>query len=137
MSPQLDARKRYLANSSATASPGQLVVMLYDGLVRDLAQAEQGMLDGEFHVSNERLIHAQQIVLELFASLERDAWEGGPGLAKIYLFLTTELVNANVTRDVNKIRACRALVEPLRDAWQSALDAITGVVRPPAVGNVA
>jgi flagellar protein FliS len=137
MSPQLDARKRYLANSSATASPGQLVVMLYDGLVRDLAQAEQGMIDGEFHVSNERLIHAQQIVLELFASLERDAWEGGPGLAKIYLFLTTELVNANVTRDVNKVRACRALVEPLRDAWVDALATVNASVQPSAMGHVA
>lgn len=124
MSPQLEARKRYLSNTSATVSPGQLVVMLYDGLMRDLAHAEQAMLNSSYDVAHEKLLNAQAIVMELFASLDRDKWEGGPGLAKLYLFLTTELIDANVARDVTRVRSCIALVEPLRDAWATALAAM-------------
>ncbi len=46
-------------------------------------------------------MHAQEIVLELQGSLRVDAWDGAVQLSSIYAFLHSEMVRANVSRDVN------------------------------------
>ena len=113
-------RARYLGDSIATASPQQLLVMLYDRLALDLERAEAAITSGDRAVSNEQLQHAQEIVLELRASLRVDIWDGGPRLAALYSWLLTELVQANVKNDLRRVADCRRIVEPLRDAWREA-----------------
>jgi flagellar protein FliS len=113
-------RERYLADSVATASPAKLLVMLYDRLVLDLTRAEEALANDDRDEASSQLQHAQDIILELRISLNVEAWEGGPGLAALYGFLLTELIGANVRGDAVRVTACRALVEPLRDAWREA-----------------
>ena len=113
-------RERYLADSINTASPGKLLVMLYDRLVFDLAQGEEALRADDRERAAERLMHAQEIVLELRTTLDLDAWEGAAGLANLYGFLITELIGANIRRDADRVASCRKLVEPLRDAWREA-----------------
>jgi flagellar protein FliS len=113
-------RDRYLQDSINTATPGRLLVMLYDRLVMDLVQGEEGLRTGDREQANERITHAQEIILELRATLDVDAWAGAAGLAGLYGFLVTELIQANIQRDADKVATCRGLVEPLRDAWREA-----------------
>jgi flagellar protein FliS len=113
-------RDRYLQDSVNTASPGKLLVMLYERLIRDLAQAEEAIAERDRERSSELLIHAQEIVLELRTTLDMDAWAGAPGLASLYGFVLTELIGANVAQDAAKVASCRTLLEPLRDAWRDA-----------------
>jgi flagellar protein FliS len=120
-SPQL--RDRYLRDSVNTASPAKLLIMLYDRLILDLAKGEEALRSGERELANDRLNHAQEIVLELRTSLDVEAWSGAPGLAGLYGWLLTELIGANVARDADRVAACRALVEPLREAWNEAATA--------------
>ena len=89
-------------------------------LVLDLIQGEEALRNGEQEQAHERLIHAQEIILELRTSLDVDAWSGGPGLASMYGYLLTELIGANIARDADRVQTCRTLVEPLRDAWREA-----------------
>ena len=119
-------RDRYLQDSINTASPGKLLVMLYERLVMDLRQGEEAVRAGEREQANERITHAQEIILELRATLDVEAWAGAAGLASLYGFLLTELIQANIQRDADKIAACRGLVEPLRDAWREAAAAAAG-----------
>jgi flagellar protein FliS len=113
-------RDRYLQDSINTASPGRLLIMLYDRLVLDLAQAEEALRTGDQETAHEKAIHAQEIVLELRTSLNLEAWSGAAGLANLYGYLLTELIGANIARDADRVAACRELVEPLRDAWREA-----------------
>jgi flagellar protein FliS len=46
--------------------------------------------------------------------------DGGPGLASLYTFLLTQLISANVRKDGAIVASCRALVEPLQEAWHRA-----------------
>ncbi len=117
-SPQL--RNRYLADSVNTASPGKLLVMLYDRLVLDLVQGETAIRGNDRDEASERINHAQEIILELRTTLDLDAWAGAPGLASLYGWLLTELIQANIKLDADKVAACRGIVEPLRDAWREA-----------------
>lgn len=118
------ARARYATNSVATASPAKLLTMLYDRLVLDLDRAEQAQFAGDRQTANDQLLHAQAIVTELECTLRTDAWEGAPQLAALYDFLYRELVRANTAADPTVTAACRALVEPLRDAWHEAARAL-------------
>jgi flagellar protein FliS len=113
-------RDRYLQDSIDTASPAKLLLMLYDRLVLDLMKGEESLRAGDREESHERLTHAQEIVIELRTSLDVDAWSGAPALANLYGWMLTELIGANIARDADRVAACRALVEPLRDAWREA-----------------
>jgi flagellar protein FliS len=113
-------RNRYLEDSISTASPGKLLIMLYDRLVMDAFQGEEALRAGDRELANDKLNHAQEIILELRATLDVEAWSGAPGLASLYGFLLTELIGANIARDADRVAACRAIVEPLRDTWREA-----------------
>ena len=113
-------RARYMGDTVATASPQQLLVMLYDRLALDLERAEAALGAGDRQEAGSQLQHAQDIVFELRSSLQVDVWEGGPRLAALYTWLYSELVQANVKGDRNRVEACRQVVEPLRDAWRQA-----------------
>src|SRR3954467_3203093 len=92
-------RERYLGDTVNTASPGKLLVMLYDRLILDLSRGEQAITDGNRPEASRQLLHAQDILAELLASLDTSVWEGGPGLAGLYGFLLTELIGANIKGD--------------------------------------
>ncbi len=113
-------RARYMGDTVATASPQQLLVMLYDRLALDLERGEAALRAGDSEEASRQLLHAQEIVAELHGSLKVEIWEGGPRLAALYTWLLTELVQANVKRDANRVASCREVVEPLRDAWRQA-----------------
>ena len=118
-------RSRYLGDSVATASPQRILVMLYDRLVLDLERAEMALDTGDRTEAAAQIQHAQDIVFELRESLRVDAWEGGPRLAALYSWMITELVQAGVKRDRNRVTACRQIAEPLRDAWRQAAVTLT------------
>lgn len=113
-------RNRYARDSVTTASPARLVTMLYDRLVRDLTSAELALSVRDLAEAHNCLVHAQEIVAELSASLDLGIWPEGQGLADLYAWLHGELISANVTKDVDVVVACREVVEPLRDAWHEA-----------------
>jgi flagellar protein FliS len=114
------ARNAYMGSMVSTASPARLLVLLYDRLVLDLQRASESQDAGEHAVASEHLMHAQEIVLELQSSLRVDLWSAGPQLSAIYSFVYTQLVQANVKRDVRLTRSCLSLVEPLASAWREA-----------------
>lgn len=113
-------RETYLAASVQTASPAQLLVMLYERLVLDLERASAALKSGQPSQAHEPLLHAQEIVLELNASLNADSWEGGPGLASLYDYLHGELVRANIAKDQRITDFCLNTVVVLRDTWREA-----------------
>jgi len=112
------ARARYQQDGKVIASPARILVLLYARLLRDLDEAEQALLAGDN--AHRPLMHAQEIVDALDLALDRDQWSGAEGLGAIYDHLTGELVGANVDRDVDAVRRCRRIVEPLHEAWDTA-----------------
>jgi flagellar protein FliS len=117
-------RARYLGDSIATASPQQLLVMLYDRLALDLERAETALEAGDKNGAAPHLQHAQEIVMELRASLKVELWDGAPRLAALYNWLLTELIQANLKGDLRRVADCRRIVEPLREAWRGAAAAL-------------
>lgn len=129
-------RTRYLDDTVATASPSQLLTMLYDRLVLDLRRAETHQRSGDRGAAGTHLTHAQDIVGELASTLDVAAWDGAQQLMSVYTYLLTELIGANVAGDAERTAACRALVEPLRDAWHEAAAQLAGTSTLEPAGSV-
>lgn len=118
------AQNAYGRNAILTASPAQLLTMLYDRLLLDLGRAEAAQQAGQWQVASEQLLHAQAIVAELIGSLRVDQWAGAEQLLALYQYVLAALVNANVHRDVAQVRECIELLEPLRQAWHEAAQSL-------------
>ena len=108
----------YKQQSILTATPGQLVVMLYDGCLRFLHQAAYAMREGNVSESNTRLQRAEAIIDELRTTLDMD--QGGvvaSRLQGIYVFCSKHLIEARLTREPDNIEKVSELLSELRDAW--------------------
>jgi flagellar protein FliS len=121
-----NARNAYMNASVNTATPQRLLVMLFDRLVLDVKRGIEAQQAKNYDEAGKQLMHAQEIVSELSSSLKVDAWDGGPRLASIYNWLFSELIKANVSRDVTVTESCLSIIEPLAETWREAALAVGG-----------
>ena len=108
----------YKQQSILTATPGQLVVMLYDGCLRFLFQSAYAMREGDRRQSQDRMRRAEAIIEELLATLDLE--KGGvvaSRLQGIYAFCRRHLIEAAAEQDPNKIEEVSELLGELREAW--------------------
>ena len=107
----------YRESSVLTASPEQLVVMLYDGAGRFLRQADAALGEGAFEHACDRLNRGEAILDELLATLDMDQGVIAERLQAIYVFCKRCLVEARAERDPAKVRVVVRLLAELREAW--------------------
>jgi flagellar protein FliS len=108
----------YLSDAVLTASPQRLVVMLYDRVLLDFDRALAALAGNDGAAAHEALVHAQDIVGELRATLDVEIWPAGHALVAVYDYVLRLLVEANVRKDARLVVDCRELMTPLRDTWR-------------------
>jgi len=131
----------YKQIATHTASPGQLVLMLYEGAIRFLEAAKGGFniedpVDSVSAINN-NIIRAQEIIRELDFSL--NVKEGGDlalQLRRLYDYFDHTLTEANQRKELKGIDEVIARISTLRDAWASMLKT-RGESVDPSVAQVA
>ncbi|MBX3200902.1 MAG: flagellar export chaperone FliS [Labilithrix sp.] len=114
------AASRYRGVQLNTASPAQLVVMLYDGMLRFVGEADDALTRGDRARAGERIGRAIAIVDELAATLDpAHAPELAENLIALYGFCKRRLFDANLNRDRDALADVVASLTPLREAWAS------------------
>lgn len=119
--------KTYRSNAVLTASPGQLVLMLYDGALKAMAIATEAFArpeedTGRIQIINHQLQKAQNIIAELQNGLNLDAGgEFAQTLYRLYDYHNRRLFEANLKKDVTIVQEVDNLVRSLRDAWAEML----------------
>jgi flagellar protein FliS len=126
MQPYSKVAKSYKAQSVRTASPGKLVLMLFDGYLRFTAAAKKAFDETDLVKKNEginnNLIRAQNIVTELQSSLDMSVPGDLPGtLYRLYDYVLTNLQQANLTKDIKKVEESDKVISELREAWAEML----------------
>jgi flagellar secretion chaperone FliS len=114
----------YRQQSVLTATPGQLVVMLYDGCLRFLHQASFAMREDRRLVAVDRIGRAGAIIDELLSTL--DVETGGTiasRLQGIYVFCLRHLNEARVANDPEMVDKVSELLGELREAWAQVANA--------------
>ena len=120
MSTSLTTPRAYRQSAVLTASPQQLVVMLYDGAHRFLNQAAIAMRSGDVQMAHIKLRRAETIILHLRETLDMSQGEIAERLHSIYIFCGRHLNEARLGRDPEKIERVDGLLCELRDAWAQA-----------------
>jgi len=124
MATLASAKNKYVRDSVQTMSPGRMIIALYDRVILDLDRAEAAIGAADIYGAHTALMHAQEIVDELYTTLDVKQWPAGEKLLAIYRTVASELLTANITKDVERVRTCRALLTPLREAWREAAGAV-------------
>ncbi|MFN0027163.1 MAG: flagellar export chaperone FliS [Acidimicrobiales bacterium] len=117
---QIAARNQYVKSRTTTATPAQLIAMLYDAAIAAMRSAADAESSGRRSEASEQLVRAQTILTELRCSLNLEAGPLAEDLDRIYEFVWRQLVRANVTRDSLLVMRCVELIVPLRQAWGEA-----------------
>lgn len=117
MNPYAAQSQAYATSSVMTASPEQLVVMLYDGCIRFLRQAEVALGQQQWVQAGDRLQRGAAILDELQATLDMDQGELPHRLEAIYVFCKRCLVEARIERTPVKVGHVIRIMDDLRDAW--------------------
>jgi len=113
----------YRKNQIATASEGQLIIMLYDGAIRFLRKAKTSMIEKDVEQSHEAITRARKIVLELMFSLDMEKGEDiSRNLYELYFFLNQELIKANIKKDTVILDDCLEIITNLRTTWKQVIE---------------
>ena len=117
-----DPSQLYSAVQTETSTDLTLVLMAYDGIIRNLQNvldsSDETETEGIERITNE-LINAQQIVDVLIDGLNFDEGEISLKLESFYQFIRTQLISVNVDKDVDKIKDIISLVEKVKTFWES------------------
>jgi flagellar protein FliS len=114
--------RQYLRTQVMTASPGRLVVLLYDGAIRFMKKGLEEIRAGKIEASLESINRAERIILELLCSLDPEAdKEFCSRLSGLYVYIYQRLVHANIKKTSEPVEEALRLVESLRDAWSEAV----------------
>ena len=109
---------KYQNDSVMTASPMDLVVMLYDALIKQIKLSDIFLENREYEKVNRHLSRAEDIVYELLCSLDL-SYPISEELMKLYDFMLQELIQINLQKDRSRIPPLLEIVESLREAWVS------------------
>lgn len=116
------AIERYKSVQVKTSSPGELLLMLYDGLFRFLDEAAEAMRAKDLARVGDRIGKAHAILSELAATLNKSAApELCENLEALYFFCMTRLVEANLHRDEERIQEVKRVLDPVREGFRTAV----------------
>jgi flagellar secretion chaperone FliS len=116
------AGRAYTESSVLTAPPERLVVMLYDGAVRYVAQAATALRTGDRERARDRMRRAEAVIDELNVTLDMSAGDIAQRLRSIYMFIKTQIHEATLRADPAPLDASARLLRDLREAWEHIAD---------------
>jgi flagellar secretion chaperone FliS len=114
----------YRQGAVLAATPGELVVMLYDGARRFLRQANVAMREGQVERAHNTLRRAELIIAHLDGILDFDQGEVPERLHAIYQFCLAHLNAGRRERDAGKLEEVSELLGELREAWAQVAEEI-------------
>jgi len=116
-------QNQYQKNQIFTATPEQLLLMLYDGAIRFTRQAMMAEKQGNLAEKLGRISKTLAIIVEFSNTLDREI--GGQiadDLDALYQFMIRELNAARKDETGEKLKTVEGLLVGLRETWGQAVD---------------
>jgi flagellar protein FliS len=111
---------QYRENSVYTASPEELTLMLYNGLVKFIMKAQYAITKKDMQSAHDNIIKAQNIVQEFITTLDKN-YEISGNLLLLYDYMFRRLVEANVQKSTEILSEVLGFAKELRDTWEQAM----------------
>ena len=119
MNPYL---KQYQQNAVTTASPEQILIMLYDGAIQFLNKAKRAMEEHNIEETHNNIMRTERIITEFMNTLDMEiGGEVAKNLYSLYKYLNYRLVQANIKKDISMIDEVLAHLKDLKQTWEEAI----------------
>ncbi len=110
---------RYRDVAVKTANPIQLIVMLYDGAIHSLQQAQEHLKNRNIGGRARSINRAVSIISELQACLNfKEGGDIAHSLNRLYDYMRQQMFTANVEQRMEPLAEVVRLLESLRSAWR-------------------
>ncbi len=115
------AQRAYRQVDAQTASPGQILLRLYDGAIRFTRQAQAAIEAGKPAEKGVYIHRTMAIIDELITALDHEAAPELCGnLERLYLYLIDQLTLANMRMDPGPCGEVIEHLTALQSAWEQA-----------------
>ncbi len=110
----------YQNNKVMTASPGELTLMLYEGMIKFTNIAIIGVEEHDIQKAHNNIIKTENIISELQSTLNYK-YPVAKDFNNIYVYLKERLVQANFKKDKAILEECLEHERTLRDTWKEVM----------------
>jgi len=120
-----DPLRSYKETQIKTATPGRLVVMLYDGALKYLELGMEALAarHRSYDRVSEYLVRAQDIITELMVSLDfEQGREIARSLFSLYMWMNRQILEGNISKSSEPLEPVKKLLAELRGAWLKVAD---------------
>lgn len=118
----MNAYNLYQQNHILSASPEQILLMLYDGAIRFVRQSIEGIEQDNLALIHHGIKKSMAIISEFSNSLDHEVGgEIAENLDALYNFMIRELTFANLHKDIEKLKIVEGLLVDLRETWGEAV----------------
>lgn len=116
-----NAYAQYDNNRVMTASPAELTLMLYEGMIKFCNRAIDGARDKDVQKTHDNIRKVKNIIMHLRGTLDFK-YEVAKDFEQIYMFLLGKLSDANISKDPDDLEAINVQLRTLRDTWKTVME---------------
>jgi flagellar protein FliS len=120
---QQQHRNRYLETAIQTATPAQLLIMLYDGAIRFCKGGIEAIKNNDITEANRNICRAEDIILEFIVTIDKSS-PVAEGLIQMYEYMYFLLVDANAKKTTEPIEEVIGYLVDLKETWVQAAKTI-------------
>ena len=116
--------QNYRRNTVEGATPADTILLVYKGAIKFMMLSRMGLGNRNIQEAHNNLVRSQDIVLELYNSLDIKIAPSLSGLKDFYLFSYNKLVEVNLRKDpvadIATLDEMIRLFRELLEAWEIA-----------------
>jgi flagellar protein FliS len=116
-----NANESYRKQKVMTASRLELVVMLYDGVIKNVTIGKRAIEKRDVQAAHDKLTRAQEIVSALMESLDLTI-SMSKELVRLYDYLLHAIGDANMKKDAAALDPVLEMLAELRGVWKQIAD---------------
>lgn len=117
--------QKYKKTSVESANREKLLLMMYEGAMKYVKRAILAIEKGEIAERGMNIGYAYDVIMELNNTLNHAVGgEVASNLEQLYLFMTDQLIKANIKADKEKLQSVLKILETLYDGWVQAIEKI-------------
>ena len=114
--------KEYHQNEVATSSQAKLIVMMYEGALKFVTLAIEGIDNHDLSKKGKYINKTHDIINELSCALDmKKGGEVAQKLESLYQFILHQLTLANIKSDRKTLESIVNVITPLMEAWKELL----------------
>lgn len=117
------ANKGYAAYANSrvmTASPAELTLMLYEGMIKFCNIALAAVEEGDITKAHDNIMKTERIIEELQSTLDR-RYAVAEEFNNVYSYLMQRLREANIKKDKEILEEVAKHLHTMRDTWKEVM----------------